>query len=32
MTEIVPVEATMHLPPTPEDLFPCFTDPPRRRC
>jgi uncharacterized protein YndB with AHSA1/START domain len=27
MTEIVPVEVTVHIPATPEDLFPYFTDP-----
>jgi uncharacterized protein YndB with AHSA1/START domain len=29
MTEIVPVEVTMHIPAAPEDLFPYFTDPAR---
>jgi uncharacterized protein YndB with AHSA1/START domain len=29
MTEISPVEVTMHIPAAPEDVFPYFTDPAR---
>lgn len=29
MTEIPPIEVTMHLPAAPHDVFPCFTDPAR---
>ena len=29
MPEISPVEVTMHIPATPEDVFPYFTDPAR---